>query len=59
MMQFGTPAWQAEGMMETFKMVEEGHEMTSSGDLEDFRKITGQEATSVSEWVKRNLIIKS
>ena len=45
--------------METFKMVEEGHEMTSSGDLEDFRKITGQEATSVSEWVKRNLIIKS
>ena len=42
-------------MLETFKMIEEGHEMTSSGDLEDFKKITGQDATNLVQWVRRNL----
>jgi uncharacterized protein YbjT (DUF2867 family) len=53
-MGMGFPEWQVNGIMELFKFIDAGNAATLSQDLGDIKRITGESATTLEEWVTQN-----
>ena len=51
---FGMPEWQAEGVMELFKLVEEGDSTQLTSSFETFSKITGHKTTSLAAFFEKS-----
>ena len=50
----GRPEWRVDGILEILELVEEGDSILTVGDADAFRSLTGEEPTSMKEWVTRN-----
>ena len=50
----GWPEWQVDGILEILKLVEEGDSILTVGDADAFRSLTGEDPTSMKEWVTKN-----
>lgn len=48
------PEWQAAGVIEILRMVEEGDDTQVTADLSQFRKLTGKNPTSIRGWANMN-----
>ncbi|XP_065833992.1 NAD(P)H azoreductase-like [Oscarella lobularis] len=53
--QFGFPEWQANGILELFRLIDAGSPATNVADRNDYERITGQKPTSAKEWVQQNV----
>ena len=49
----GFPEWQVDGILELFHYIDDGSALTNEKDTGDIAKITGEKATSVTEWTKQ------
>lgn len=48
----GFPAWQTDGILELYKMIDADSPLTNPGDSEnDYANITGEQPTSLQAWV--------
>lgn len=53
-MALGFPEWQANGVMELYKSIDEGKPATQFKRLGDIEKITSSKAMTMEEWVAKN-----
>ncbi|XP_065892547.1 NAD(P)H azoreductase-like [Dysidea avara] len=51
LMSIGIPEWQADGGMELYKLIDSGSTATNQQNLSSFKDITGEEPTSLKDWV--------
>ena len=49
----GTPQWQVDAMTGYFRLVDNGSEGVDLPDIGDFERITGEQPTSLKEWVAK------
>jgi len=52
MMGMGFPEWQVDGIIELYKLIDSGSSTTNQENLSTFKNITGEEPTSLKDWVK-------
>ena len=48
---FGMPQWQAEGVVELFKLVEERDQTMISTDTKTLQSLIGRKPTSLKAWI--------
>ena len=48
----GLPEWQVDGVLELYKLIDNGSSTTNQASLSTFNEITGEEPTSLNNWVK-------
>lgn len=48
---FGMAEWQVDGVLELFKLMEEGSPKTNQEDLGDYKNITGEDPTSLKDFL--------
>jgi hypothetical protein len=53
-MGMGFPEWQVDGIMELYKYIDEGSEVTNESDNGDIEKITGEKPLTIEAWVEQN-----
>jgi hypothetical protein len=53
-MGMGFPEWQVDGIMELYKYIDEGSEVTNESDNGDIEKITGEKSLTIEAWVEQN-----
>ena len=51
-MGIGLPEWQVDGILELYKLIDSGSSTTNQEHFSDFKDITGEEPTSLKNWVK-------
>ena len=51
MMGMGLPEWQVNGVVELYKLIDSGSSTTNQTNLSNFKDITGEEPTSLKDWV--------
>jgi len=51
MMGMGFPEWQVDGIIELYKLIDSGSSTTNQENLSTFKDITGEEPTSLKDWV--------
>lgn len=51
---FGMPQWQAEGVVELFKLVEERDQTMISTDTKTLQSLIGRKPTSLKAWIQMN-----
>lgn len=49
----GFPEWQVDGILELFKYIDDDSELTNENNTGDIASITGEKATTVTEWTKQ------
>ncbi len=54
MMGFGIPDWQADGINDIYKSVDEGSPRGNDPNTGDFELITGEKALTMEQWVEQN-----
>lgn len=54
MVGMGFPEWQADGVLELFKYIDEGSELTNEKQDGDFKAITGKQPVTIEAWVAKN-----
>lgn len=54
MMGFGIPDWQADGINEIYKSIDEGRPETNDPDIGAIEFITGEKAMTIEQWVQEN-----
>jgi len=54
MVGMGFPEWQADGVLELFKYIDEGSDLTNEKEDGDFEAITGKKPVTVETWVAQN-----
>ena len=47
----GYPEWQVNGILELYKLIDSGSNVTNQDDLGDFERITGEKPTSLKTWL--------
>ena len=52
-MQMGVQEWQAEGIMELYRLIDAGSPVTNQENLNDFSEITSKKPTPLRSWVMR------
>lgn len=52
-MQMGFPDWQAEGVMELYRLIDSGSPQVNQANLNDYTTITGKQPTSLKAWVSQ------
>lgn len=52
-MQMGFPDWQAEGVMELYRLIDSGSPQVNQASLNDYTTITGKQPTSLKAWVSQ------
>ena len=52
MMGMGFPEWQVDGILELYKLIDSGSPSTNQENLSTFKDLTGEEPTSLQDWVK-------
>jgi len=50
----GIPAWQADGILELYRYIDEDSPVTNVKDADDIERITGEKAITVEGWVRQN-----
>lgn len=50
----GLPEWQAQGIMQQYRLIDEGNSIMNRENLSDFSEITGKKPTTLSTWVMKN-----
>ncbi|KXJ25733.1 hypothetical protein AC249_AIPGENE2121 [Exaiptasia diaphana] len=50
----GVPDWQVDGMIHSFRMMDEGSPASNLQDIEDFHRITNMAPTSLADWIATN-----
>ena len=53
-MGMGFPEWQTDGILELYKSIDSGSDITNEKDIGDIEKITGEKAMDVDGWVTQN-----
>lgn len=53
-MEMGFPEWQVDGIMEIYKLIDEGRPSTLCKQRGDLKTITGKPATTMEQWVAAN-----
>eukprot|EP00118_Oscarella_pearsei_P021054 m.234012 g.234012 ORF g.234012 m.234012 type:complete len:135 (+) comp40102_c3_seq5:1466-1870(+) len=53
-METGFPEWQADAVLELFKLFDVGSPVTNQADLGDYERITGGKPTAALKWVKEH-----
>ena len=43
--------WQVEGLLEMYKAIDNGSPSVTQENISDFKDITGEEPTSIKDWV--------
>ena len=51
LMGVGLPEWQVDGILELYKLIDNGSSTTNQEDLSKFKDITGEDPTSLKAWV--------
>lgn len=51
LMSVGMPEWQTDGVLELYKLIDSGSAATNQENLSSFKDITGEEPTSLKDWV--------
>jgi len=51
LMSVGMPEWQTDGVLELYKLIDSGSTATNQENLSSFKDITGEEPTSLKDWV--------
>jgi len=51
LMNAGMPEWQTEGVLEVYKLINSGSTAVNQENLSNFKDITGEEPTSLKDWV--------
>ena len=49
----GFPEWQVDGILELFKYIDNENDLTNEKNTGDIASITGDKATSITEWTKQ------
>ena len=49
----GYPEWQVDGIIELFDLINSGSSETNFSDLSDYKKITGEDPTSITQWIEK------
>ena len=49
----GMPQWRVDGMLDYFRLVDNGSKGADLPDIDDFERITGKQPTSLKEWVAK------
>ena len=50
-LEMGYQEWQVDGLMELFKLIDDGDPAVSTTNVGDYQKITGEQPTSLKAWV--------
>ena len=53
-MGMGFPEWQTDGILELYKQIDAGSDVTNEKETGDLEKITGEKATDVTAWSEQN-----
>ena len=51
LMGIGFPEWQADAIIEVYKLIDSGFSETNQEDMSKFKEITGEDPTSLKDWV--------
>ena len=53
LLQNGVPEWQADGLLEMYRLIDAGSPTTNLADLGDFEKLTGEKPTNLKAWLSK------